>query len=333
MIISRTPTRISLFGGGTDFPQWYKEHGGAVLSTAIDKYVYVVVKSRFDDKIVLHYTKTEVCDKNTEVLHDYIREALIMCGIEKGIEITTMADIPMEGTGLGGSSSLAVGLIHALWEYLKSSHYQMDLTYLAETACYLEIDRLKKGIGIQDQYIAAYGGFRFMTFDERGVTVTNSHEEKLVNRFTKQRESIEVLEKRLMLFYTGITRSATDILKDQTCRMSHNTEALMELQFMALTAQRYLELGEYSKIGNMLDYTWHMKKGLASNISNDEIDIMYMTALKAGAVGGKICGAGGGGFLLLYVEPENQESVRQKLRDYKELPFKFEPEGSKVWEI
>lgn len=325
MIISRTPLRVSFFGGGSDFPQWYEEHGGAVLTTAIDKYIYVIVKKRFDDKIVLHYTKTEVCDNVDEIQHDYIREAMLMCGIEKGVEITTLADIPSEGTGLGSSSSLAVGLIHAL-EGDCTSHPE----YLAMKACELEREILNKPIGVQDQYIAAYGGFRYIGFDKDGVHIITPHEEKLVNRFSQQKEAIRKLEENTMLFYTGITRQASEVLQEQLSNMEERELQLREIALSAQNGQRVLEVGDVDNFGRLLHTNWNRKRMLAKSISNPEIDAMYDKAINAGALGGKICGAGGGGFMLLYVPLEKQGAVREELRGYQELLFKFEPEGSKI---
>jgi len=327
MIISRTPLRVSFFGGGTDFPQWYEKHGGAVLSTAIDKYIYVIVKKRFDDKIVLHYTKTEICDRVDEIQHDYIREAMRMCGVKEGVEITTLADIPSEGTGLGSSSSLAVGLIYTLMMYKTgrneihavSTGYHVKSTkeILADWACQLEVDWLHKPIGKQDQYAAAFGGFNKIIFYKSGaiaVCGVNPGE----------------LESRLMLFYTGITRQASDILEKQVDNISDRESVLKEMSKSADIGHMHLDRGQLYYFGEFLHTNWLRKKELTTSISNSQIDTMYQKALDAGALGGKICGAGGGGFMLLYAEPQNHQRIRESLSDYQEMPFKFEQEGSKI---
>lgn len=322
MIISKTPLRVSFFGGGTDFPVFYLKHGGAVLSTTIDKYIYVVVKKRFDDKIVLHYTKTEVCDSVDEIKHDIIREAMRMCSVKKGVEIATFADIPSEGTGLGSSSSLAVGLINALSKYMING---VPNPFLAEYACNLELDILKKPIGKQDQYAAAYGGFNLIEFNTDGSVIVTP-------------QQYGDLESRLMLFYTGITRSAGCILKEQVRNIEDKEQLLIEMSMMPERAIKILNnkiwpSGEcdYHEFGRQLHINWIRKTGLAGNITNEYIDDILTRAMcYGGAGGGKICGAGGGGFILLYVRPEFQDSVRQALSDYQELPFKFENEGSKI---
>jgi len=320
MIISKTPLRVSLFGGGTDFPQWYENHGGAVLTTAIDKYIYVIVKRRFDDKIVLHYTKTEVCNSVDEIKHDYIREAMKHMWYDfRGIEVTTLADIPSEGTGLGSSSSLAVGLLTAFAKYQNHKKYN-NPQEIAESACRLEIEILKKPIGVQDQYIAAYGGFHYISFDDRGVYVQDIMKSK----------TIQKLEERLLLFYTGIARQSSEILTEQIDNLEYKTEILKEMWQSARVGRGCIENGNIGVIANLFNSNWEMKKSLASTISNTEIDAMYKKALDAGATGGKICGAGGGGFMLLYVEPKRQDYVRKALSNYQELPFKFEAEGSKI---
>lgn len=314
MIISRTPLRVSFFGGGTDFPQWYEKHGGAVLSTAIDKYIYVIVKKRFDDKIVLHYTKTEICDRVDEIQHDYIREAMRMTRCPNGVEITTLADIPSEGTGLGSSSSLAVGLLRALYQFEAP---WKNTEILAERSCYLERNILNKPIGKQDQYAAAFGGFNKIIFYKSGaiaVCGVNPGE----------------LESRLILFYTGITRQASDILEKQVDNIPDHEIVLKEMSKSADIGHIYLDRGQLYYFGESLHRNWLRKKELTTAISNSQIDTMYQKALDAGALGGKICGAGGGGFMLLYAEPQNHQRIRESLSDYQEMPFKFEPEGSKI---
>ncbi len=311
MIVTRTPLRVSFMGGGSDFPDFYLKHGGAVISSAIDKFVYVIVKRRFDDKIVLHYTRTETVDKVDEIKHDYIREALRMVGIEKGIEITTLADVPSEGTGLGSSSSLSVGLFNALYHYLG---VEPKLDMLFEDACKLEIDILKKGIGKQDQYIAVHGGLRLILFQKQITSQSIPH------RIRKE------LQKHLLLFYTGETRSASDVLnKSVACP---NRDEILEKQYkLCPDGIRYLRDGDYKGFGRLVDEGWQNKKQLADCVTTPNIESMYQVAMGAGALGCKVCGAGGGGFLLVITD--NPQRVRETMK-YKELPIQLYVMGSEI---
>lgn len=317
MIVVQTPLRISFVGGGTDFEGFYLEHGGAVLSTAIDKYVFVIVKERFDDLICVNYTQRERVERVDELRHGLVREAIKITGVSKGVEITTLADVPAEGTGLGSSSSVTVGLLQALYAYrgeLKTAEE------LAEQACCIEIERLRKPIGKQDQYIAAYGGFRFITFSRDGVIV-----EPVPLSFEQRRR----LNENLLCFYTGITRKADEILEEQKGNIGSNLVALREMKELAIEAKEAVSRGAFDELGEILHAGWQLKRRLASKITNSEIDGMYEAARKAGAIGGKITGAGGGGFLLLYCPRERQDAVRRAL-NLRELPFRFEQDGSKV---
>ncbi|MGC8838036.1 MAG: GHMP kinase, partial [Anaerolineae bacterium] len=289
MIITQTPIRISLAGGGTDFPEFFRREEGCVLSSAIDKYVFVIIKARFDDKIRVGYTRTEMVDRVDEVQHELVREALRLTGITKGVEISTMADIPAQGSGLGSSSAVTVGLLNAMYVYTRR---MQTAETLAREACRIEIDILGKPIGIQDQYIAAYGGLRFLRFHTDGsVTVEDLDLDPDVKRRLNQ---------NLMLFWTGIQRNASDILAEQKAQMDDHMPYLREVKALALEARECLLAGEIDELGRILHRNWELKKGLASRITNPQIDDMYATALRAGALGGKIAGAGGGGFLLLY---------------------------------
>ncbi len=311
MIISKTPLRVSLMGGGSDFPDYYLKHGGAVISSAIDKFIYVIAKRRFDDKIVLHYTRTETVDKVDEIKHDLIREALRMVGIEKRIEITTLADVPSEGTGLGSSSSLAVGLFNALYRYL-GVEPKPDMLF--EDACKLEIDILKKGIGKQDQYIAVHGGLRLILFQKQITSQSIPH------RIRKE------LQKHLLLFYTGETRSASDVLSKSVA--SPNRDDILGKQFkLCPDGVRYLREGDYKGFGKLVDNGWHIKKQLADCVTTPGIEVMYKEAMEAGALGCKVCGAGGGGFLLVITD--NPQGIRAAMK-YKELPIQLYPGGSEV---
>lgn len=319
MIIVQTPLRVSLFGGGTDFPPYFMEHGGCVLSSAIDKYIFVTVKERFDDKLRVGYTRTEMVDTVADVQHELIREALYKTEIEKGVEITTMGDIPSEGSGLGSSSTVTVGALHAMYAY------QRELVLaerLAQEACEIELDILGSPIGIQDQYIAAYGGLRFMKF------TTSGEVESL--RIDLDKRSMRQLDENLLLFFTGITRKSNGILLEQKTNIRQRLAVLGEMKEMAQIACDELQVGNVDAIGSLLHKSWQLKKQLASKISNGVIDEMYEAACKAGARGGKITGAGGGGFLLVYCPQERRDAVRDALKGLQELPFKLGQDGSKV---
>lgn len=318
MIISQTPVRISFLGGGTDIADFYLQDGGAVLSSAIDKYVFVILKERFDDLIYVNYSSKEIVEDVSQLKHDLIREAMRLTGVSKGVEITTLADIPSEGAGLGSSSSITVGLLQALYTYQGLIKTAEDL---AREACQIEIDILGKPIGKQDQYIAAYGNLRFITFSREGVVV----EKVCLDGEGKRR-----LSQNLMLFFTGRTRSADSILEEQRRNIDLRLDELRYMKALAAEAKACLLQGAWDEFGCLLDQGWQNKKSLAQGITNPELDGMYEAAKKAGALGGKLTGAGGGGFLLLYCLPSRQEDVRQALRHLRELPFQLERDGSKV---
>lgn len=320
MIITKTPLRVSLFGGGTDFPAYYEKHGGCFLSTAIDKFIYVIIKARFDSKVRVGYSVTEMVDNASEVKHDLIREALLLTGITNGVEISTMADIPSEGCGLGSSSAVTVGALHAM---AADRGRNIGDDALAVAAVKIELDTLKSPIGIQDQIVTAFGGMRFFEI-VRGA----DHLE--VKNTLYSSSVINYLNARLMLFYTGITRKANGILAEQKRNMSQNEELLYDIKHIAYTAHDALKAGNYDEIGQLLHKSWKLKKQLSSTISNPEIDAMYKTARKAGALGGKISGAGGGGFMLLYCPIEKQDAVRAALGAYREMPFNIGQHGSRV---
>lgn len=319
MIIVQTPLRISFFGGGTDFRDYFREEGGCVLASAIDKYIFVAIKKRFDQLLRVGYTSTEMVERVEELQHDLIREALRKTGIHQGVEITTMGDIPSAGSGLGSSSTVAVGGLHAMHTYLGRI---VPAEQLAREACEVEIDILHRPIGIQDQYIAAYGGLRFMQFSPDG---TVDCEEIRLSPATDRR-----LNESLLLFYTGIARQSESILGEQQRNIKTHRAILRELKAMAYAARHDLEAGNLDALGCLLHESWLLKKQLAGSISNSRIDDMYEAARRAGATGGKITGAGGGGFLLLYCPWAQQECVRAALSRLQELPFRLEPDGTKV---
>ena len=319
MIIVQTPLRTSFFGGGTDFEDFYSVNGGgAVLSSAIDKFTYVIVKESFDDRIYVNYSKKEIAESIDDLDHELVREAMRTTGACRGIEITTLADVPSEGTGLGSSSSITVGLLHALYTYRGQS---VTTEELAKQACQIEIERLGKPIGKQDQYISAYGNMRFITFRKNGIKVS---------RINIDREIKTKLNEKPLLFYTGITRKSINILIEQKANIRDRLSILGEISRLAFTARDLILNGAFDEFGELLNQGWNLKKQLASNITSGDIDDMYLTARKAGAIGGKISGAGGGGFLLLYCPESKKESVRASLSRLRELPFNFQDDGSKV---
>lgn len=319
MIITQTPLRISFAGGGTDLKGYYEKEGGAVISSAIDKYIYVVIKDRFDGKIRVGYTRTEMVDRVDQIEHELVRECMKLTGIAGGVEIATMADIPSEGSGLGSSSTVTVGLLHAMYAY---QGILVTAETLARQACEIEIGLLGKPIGKQDQYIAAYGGLRRFDF-HAGGSVT----EALVDLTEEKRRRFG---EALMLFYTGITRQADSILSEQKANIEDKRLSLDRMKNQVSEVESALAEGNMNKVGRLMQAGWDWKKQMAGRISSPEIDALYESALDAGATGGKIAGAGGGGFLLLYCPPDRQSAVRDVLAEMKELPFSLERDGTKV---
>jgi len=320
LLISQTPLRISLAGGGTDLRAYYKDSDGFVVSTAIDKYLYVLIKERFDSKIYLNYAaRKEIVDDISEIQHELVREAGVMAGLRNGFELATFADIPSEGSGLGSSSSLTVGLLNAMYNFRGR---QVTHDQLAEEACKIEIEILKKPIGKQDQYIAAHGGLSAITFHGSERVTTERLE-------LTQRERHD-LGGRLMLFFTNITRQASSILTEQREKTGENRSQLQSIHELGRKVEQAIRGRRFDEIGEVLDENWTLKKRLASGITNPQIDGMYERARAAGAIGGKVAGAGGGGFLLLYVKPEHQAKVRESLSDYRQMPIMLDDFGATI---
>ncbi|MBI1922646.1 GHMP kinase [Candidatus Poribacteria bacterium] len=325
MIITQTPLRISFVGGGTDFRDFYCKQTGEVISTAIDKYVYVIIKERYDLQIYLNYSKKEIVNCVDEIEHELIREAMRKTGVTQGIEITTLADIPAHGSGLGSSSCVTVGVLNALYAYQGSP---MDRETLAQEACEIEIELLGKPIGKQDQYIAAYGGMKHIQF--------MSDESVRVEGIPISEETKRKLNANTLLFYTGIERRASEILIEQQQNSENNFEILCEMKPLVRDLKEvlinYQNDGHHSldQFGHILHRGWQLKQKLASKISNPQLDEMYEAAFKAGALGGKLLGAGGGGFFLFYASPEKHDAIRAALRHLQEFPFNLERDGSKV---
>ncbi|MHB9037663.1 MAG: GHMP family kinase ATP-binding protein [Armatimonadota bacterium] len=319
MIITQTPLRISFAGGGTDFKGFYDKEYGSVVSTAIDKYIYVVIKERFDDLIRVGYTRTEMVGDAREIQHELVREAMKMVGVSKGIEVATMADIPSEGSGLGSSSTVTVGLLNALHAYTGEA---VSSETLARQACEIEISVLGKPIGKQDQYIAAYGGLRHFKFCAGEEVETTSIE---LDESTRQ-----LLCESLLLFYTGTTRKSSVVLSEQQSNIDGKMAVLTEMRDQSDELARHLKMGAIASLGQTLCEGWLKKKQLASGISNPQIDEMYELAMSAGALGGKVTGAGGGGFFLVCTPPENRAAVRKKLSHLREMPINMARDGSKI---
>lgn len=319
MIITQTPLRISFLGGGTDLIEFYSKENGIVLSTAIDKYLFVIINERFDDLIYVNYSKKEIVESVDQIQHELVREAMLMTGINSGVEITMLADIPSEGSGLGSSSSLLVGLLNALYSYKGE---QVTAERLAREACEIEIQKCHKPIGKQDQYIAAYGGLCSIRFKPDDTVE--------VKKISIPDRARLLFGNELMLFFTGITRKSSEILTEQKSNTGNKFEELRKIKSLAEDTEDLFSNGKFDTLGSLLNENWIAKKNLASKIANSEIDLMYQKALEAGALGGKISGAGGGGFLLLHCKGENQNTVREALFNYKEMPFLLEKDGSKV---
>jgi D-glycero-alpha-D-manno-heptose-7-phosphate kinase len=319
MIITQTPLRIGLLGGGTDLPSYYREHGGRVLNCALDKYIYVIVKERFDDGIYVNYSKKEIVSRVEDLEHELVREAMMMAGVRSGVEITTLADIPSAGSGLGSSSAVTVGLLHALLAYQGQT---VSAGELAERACEIEIERCGKPIGKQDQYIAAFGGIRDLRF--------GPGEEVTADEVVLSADERRAFQQNVMLFYTGITRRADPILAEQNANVAAIQPQLDLLRDLAGFAVDRLRSGDVDGIGKLMRESWEAKRQLASGVSNVQIDRAVSRALDAGASGAKLTGAGGGGFLLVICPIEHQRAVRECLDGMRELPIKLDRLGSRV---
>jgi len=322
MIISRTPLRMSFVGGGSDLPAFYRKQTGAVISTAIDKYVYVNINKKFDDGIRIAYSKNEEVSSVDLIEHRLVRAAMEMLELSGGVEITTIADIPSKGTGLGSSSSFTVGLLHALnafrGRYVSSEQLGFD-------SCRIEIDLCGEPIGKQDQYAAAHGGFNIIEF--------RPDESVVVSPIICDPVTIKSLEKNTLLLYTGITRSASELLKRQSEEVLSNGDkhqTLTKMVRLAYQLRDELQKNNLDAFGEILHENWTLKKSITSGISTSFIDDWYEAARKAGAVGGKILGAGAGGFLMLYAPEEKHDAIKAALPDLRPIPIGFEPLGSRI---
>jgi D-glycero-alpha-D-manno-heptose-7-phosphate kinase len=326
MIISRTPVRISFFGGGTDYPAFYDRYDGAVLGTTINKYTYVSINTLsefFEHNIRVGYSKTELVKTIDEIIHPSVKHCLKHHNLNKNLDIHIFSDLPAK-TGLGSSSSFTVAFLNALYA-LKGK--RISKQKLAEEACFIEQKLIMENVGSQDQFHAAFGGFNVINFTKTKI-------------FTKpiiiSIEKIKILEDNLMIFYTGLTRFASDVVKEQIekTKMKNNDEYLLKMKNMVFEAEDILSNSDKNSFvkdfGNLLHESWELKKKLSSKISNSIIDAAYNKAIKAGAYGGKLCGAGSGGFLAIFAPLEKQNDIREELKDFLEVSFKFENEGSTI---
>ena len=321
MIISRTPFRISFVGGGSDMKAFYAKHQGAVLSTSIDKYMYISShKNFYKQQIQAKYSQTEIVNSPEDIKHPLIREALLKTGIDGGIEISSIADIP-SGTGMGSSSSFTVGLLHNLYAINRKYVTHEDL---AREACEIEIDIVGEPIGKQDQYAAAYGGLNIIYFNSDGsVGVEPLHIDHSVH---------SALEENLIMFFIGNQRKASDILSEQKKNASTEKKfnILKQMVGLVFDLRDSLYKGHLQDFGKIMHENWLLKQQLASRISNPEINDIYSAGLEQGAIGGKLLGAGGGGFMLFYCEKNKQNKLKEALSDYESYDFKFEHDGSKI---
>jgi D-glycero-alpha-D-manno-heptose-7-phosphate kinase len=322
MIISRTPLRISFVGGGTDLPSFYERHGGAVVSATIDKWINVIVSRRFEGDVRVSYSKTEIVENAAAVEHELAREAMRLTGVPRGIEIVTLADVPSRGSGLGSSSTVTVGLLNALYAFQGISKAPLEL---AEHAAHIEINVLGKPIGRQDQYAAAVGGVNFIEFLPGGAGVR-------VEPLVCPPGTFKQLQRSLLLFYTGRQRSADSVLGEQKQAIEDGaaTARLERMRDLAFELRERLAAGDVAAVGGMLRENWELKRGVASGVTNDDVERWYAAALEAGATGGKLLGAGGGGFFLAFAPPDAHDRVRRALSDIREVPLRFTARGTQI---
>lgn len=323
MVISRTPTRISFFGGGTDFPEWFRQHGGTVLSTTINKYCYIncrLLPPFFEHKHRIVYSKQEIANEIDEIVHPSVRETLRFMNLREGVSIQYDGDLPAQ-SGLGSSSAFTVGLLHALYAL---SGKMVAKRRLATEAIHVEQNMIKEKVGCQDQVAAAFGGLNRIEFKgEQNIEV---------QPVVMSGEIFRRFQDHFMLFFTGVTRIASRIEADKLSNMLEKECELKTIGEMVEEACRMLDRGEkgFTDFGKLLNECWRLKKGLSEKVTNPYIDTIYETALKNGAIGGKILGAGGGGFILFFVSPEDRERLRQSLDFLLHVPFRFDTLGSQI---
>jgi D-glycero-alpha-D-manno-heptose-7-phosphate kinase len=321
MILSKTPLRMSFVGGGSDLPAFYKNGSGAVLSTAIDKYIYIAVNRKFDGRIRLSYSRTEEVDHAAEIEHPLVREAMTMTSVESGIEVASLADIPSKGSGLGSSSSFTVGLLNALYAYRGQT---VSKQQLAQQACEIEIQRCGEPIGKQDQYAAAFGGLNLIQF--------HPDESVSVDPVLCTGHMLRRLEDHILVFFTGRTRSASQVLARQSQALSEGShrKLMQRMVELAFELKRELEAGALDAIGALLNENWQLKVQLADGISDGQIDGWYQTGIANGATGGKLLGAGNGGFIMFYAAPEHHPAITKALSMLEPVKFGFDRVGAQI---
>lgn len=322
MIIGRAPLRLSFVGGGSDLPAFYRKHGGAVISTAIDKYIFVTVNPKFDSGVRVAYSRTEEVRSARDVKHPLVRAGLQLAAIEGGIEITTIADIPSRGTGLGSSSTFMVAFLHALHAY---QGRQIDSRTLAEQACEIEINVCGDPIGKQDQFAAAFGGFHMYEFSPDDTVIASP--------IICKPGTLSRINEQVLLLYTGMMRSSSTLLKEQSENLAFSSDkqaALKRMVSLCYQLRREIENENLDTVGDILHEGWMLKREQSDKISSPAIDEWYEIARRCGAKGGKILGAGGGGFLMLYAPPEYHARICQALPGLKKMPIKFERDGSRI---
>jgi D-glycero-alpha-D-manno-heptose-7-phosphate kinase len=321
MIVSKTPLRMSFVGGGSDLPAYYREEIGAVLSTSIDKYMYICVNKKFDGRIRLSYTKTEDVQSRREIEHPLVREALKLVDIDGGIEIASMADIPSKGSGLGSSSTYTVGLLNALYAYRNQFASKEKL---ARQACEIEIDRCGEPIGKQDQYAAAYGGLNLIRF--------HPDDSVSVDPVICKPSLLNEMEASTLVFFTGRTRSASAVLVNQSAAMKASDRRVLMRRMVELAFEMkvQLESGTLDNLGDLLDENWRLKAQLTAGISDPQIDAWYAAGMAKGALGGKLLGAGNGGFMMFYAPLERHAGITAALSDLQPVKFRFDNTGAQI---
>ncbi|XXF78901.1 hypothetical protein P2318_03840 [Myxococcaceae bacterium GXIMD 01537] len=322
MILAHAPLRMSFVGGGSDLPSYYREHGGAVVSATIDKCVYVALHETFDGSLRLGGSHTEVVASAEQLQHPIAREALRLMGVREGLDIVSMSDVPAQGTGLGSSSTFTVALLHALHAHLGRP---VDAAELARLSCHVEIERLDEPIGKQDQYAAAFGGLNYIEFHPDDTVA--------VHPVACPGDTLQVLQRRLLTFYTGMTRRASSVLRGQAEAIQsqrRTREAISHMVGLARQMRVELERGDLEGFGLLLDANWRLKRELRGGVTSPTIDDWYSRACRAGALGGKLLGAGGGGFLLFYAPEERHAAITEALPELRRVDVRLEPRGSTV---
>jgi D-glycero-alpha-D-manno-heptose-7-phosphate kinase len=322
MIISRTPLRVSFVGGGSDLPFHYRRHGGAVISCAIDKYVFITVNKRFDESVRVSYSRTEEVSSAHNVQHQLVRAAMLKLGVTNGIEITSIADVPSKGSGLGSSSAFTVGLLHALHAYKGAYRARQNLGC---EACEVEIDICGEPIGKQDQYAAAMGGFNLIRFRQEGSVD--------IEPVILPPKFLDTFQSSLMMFFTGLTRSASKILQQQTEEISSSeqkTRIVCRMAEMSETFRQAVQSGDLDAVGEVLHDAWMLKTSVSDTVSNSVINEIYQRGRAAGALGGKLLGAGGGGFMLFCVPPHRRQAVRDTMQGLREVLVQLNWTGSTI---